>query len=550
MKRPADPVQPDSSPSSSSSNSQSRGTFENVSLFRGYLEPTSGCTDIVRALYTKINSPTDVLPQRYLYTSLNGAELWRDLCTRSNSHIQQVYTDFPLGWGANELTATFSAIARDTFGGNRRAGFIALGAGTGAREAKICDWLCKTCDLQRLEAVLVDVSSELLGVSLNRFAACLPAVRRHFAVLDFEQPQGESQLLQLRGHLGDMPVMFAFLGNTFGNLDQRAFLSLTSRLMRPNDVLLCEVLIVRDEQTRPQGRARPGESTVEDESFNPREDVRAQFIIDPLRALGFNPRVDGLKRRLSFAPGHGVRQTYRYVFNRGDAELAKSLTIQPRPNIRKDTWIDLLHIQGLTDRYCRELFEEEFPAAGVRLVSHPYSLPHGNVLMGYCFASQRPIAQVGETRAAGGMRAASASATGGVDGAPKLVVRRSRREVVADGEILRLTGSYYAFVSVLAEKFTAEQPETKAFVVQGAVVEKLSELLEKQPEWFDERSQKFVQNASTALDADPISHLKSDLKKSLQTERDRVTAARALSAWLPGDKEWNLRLRREEIAFE
>ncbi|MBE2212280.1 MAG: L-histidine N(alpha)-methyltransferase, partial [Opitutaceae bacterium] len=521
---------------------------EDVSLYRGFLEPTSSCTDIVHALQTKINSPTDVLPQKYLYSSLHGAELWRELCTRSSSHINQVYTGFPLGWGSNELTGAFSEIIDLALGQSRTAGFIALGAGTGTREAKICDWLCKTRDLRRLEAVLVDVSSELLGDSLNRFAGCVPAVRRHFAVLDFEQPQGEAQLAHLRDHLGAMPVVFAFLGNTFGNLDQRAFLGLMSRLMRANDVLLCELLIVPEAQTYVPGRTDGSEASLPDPRFNPREDVRSQFIIDPLRTFGFNPRIDGLTRRVAYMPGRGIRQTYRYVFSQADAEQAKSLTIEPRPNIRRDTWIDLLNIQALTDSYCRQLFEEEFPANGVRLVTHPYTTTRGDVLMGYCFASRLALGSP-QRRPAGTATAPIAAEAAGTSQA-RLVIRRSRREVICDGEVLRLTGSYYAFVSVLAEKFTRDQPETKAMVVQGLVAARLKDLLQKQPEWFDERSQKFVQNASTALDADPISHLKSDLKKALAAERERTVAAQALAAWLPGDKEWNLRLLPSEVAFE
>jgi len=541
MKSPASPT--DSIPPSKSTSADAGS--EDVSLFRGFLEPTSSCTDIVHALQTKINSPTDVLPQKYLYSSLHGAELWRELCTRQSSHINQVYTGFPLGWGSNELTASFSEIIDLAFGQSRTAGFIALGAGTGAREARICDWLCKTRDLRRLEAVLVDVSSELLGDSLNRFAGCVPAVRRHFAVLDFEQPQGEAQLAHLRDHLGSMPVVFAFLGNTFGNLDQRAFLGLMSRLMRANDVLLCELLIVPDAHTHAPGRTDGSEATLHDPRFNPREDVRSQFIIDPLRTFGFNPRIDGLTRRVSYMPGRGIRQTYRYVFSQADAEQAKALSIEPKPNIRRDTWIDLLNIQALTDGYCRQLFEEEFPAQGVRLVTHPYATTRGDVLMGYCFASRLALSTPAP-RATPDTAPARASSTGHA----RLVIRRSRREVICDGEVLRLTGSYYAFVSVLAEKFTRDQPETKAIVIQGLVAARLKELLQTQPEWFDERSQKFVQNASTALDADPISHLKSDLKKALASERERTVAAQCLASWLPGDKEWNLRLLPSEVAFE
>jgi len=540
MKRPAVPP-----PHPAVSAPSAPGLSEDFSLFGGFLEPTSGCTDIVKALHTKINSPTDFLPQKYLYSSLNGAELWRDLCLRSNSHIQQVYTGFPLGWGNNDLTQAFTEITQRLLAGHRTAGFIALGAGTGSREAKICDWLCKTHDLDRLETVLVDVSSELLGDSLKVFTACLPAVRRRFAVLDFEQPQGEAQLAHLRNQLGDIPVVFAFLGNTFGNLDQRAFLGLMSRLMRPVDLLLCELLIVPDERTRAEGRGGSEERTVEDPQFNPREDVRSQFIVDPLRAFGFNPRLDGLKRRLTVSPGKGIRQTYRYVFTHADAEQAKALTIEPKPNIRKDTWIDLLNIQALTEGYCQRLFEEVFPRPGVRLATHSYTTTRGNVVMGYCFAA---LGALSSATAKTSRPAAPAARRAGLE--PKLVVRRTKRELVVNGEVLKLAASYYAFVAVLAEKYASDQPETKAVVVQGAVVAKLRELLQTQPEWFDERSQKFVQNASAALDADPLSHLKSDLKKALALEGESAPGAEALSSWLPGDKEWNLRLRRAEIRCE
>ena len=165
--------------------------------------------------------------------------------------------------------------------------------------------------------------------------------------------------------------------------------------------------------------------------------------------------------------------------------------------------------------------------------------------MGYCFAARGALSPAG-TRAT-----RSPFASGRRQGSEaKLIVRRTKREIVAAGESLKLAASYYAFIAVLAEKFPRDLPATKTIVVQGAVVAKLRELLQTQPEWFDERSQKFVQNASSALDADPISHLKSDFKKTLAGEKYSARAAEMLSSWLPSDKEWNLKLPRAEIRFE
>jgi len=45
------------------------------SLYKGFLEADSGCTDVVDELVNAIQSDIAFLPQKYLYASLTGARL-------------------------------------------------------------------------------------------------------------------------------------------------------------------------------------------------------------------------------------------------------------------------------------------------------------------------------------------------------------------------------------------------------------------------------------------------------------------------------------------
>ncbi len=538
--------------------------LESASLFAGYLEPTSGCTDIIRALHSAISSPTGALPQKYLYASLGGAELWKNLCTARDSHIHEVYDAFPLGRGINQFTTKFAELARAAIAQSQNVGFAALGAGTGDREARIVEWLGDTFSV-KVQPLLVDTSSELLGDSLRAFAEHTRHVHPQFAVLDFEQPAGEEQLAALRRRFGNIPTIFAFFGNTFGNLDQRAFLDSMTRVMQPNDLLLCELLIVQDKATRLPGQTDDNERTVEDPSFKPQADKRSQFIVDPLRALGLNPRIDekrtrkidgkeqtrGLAQRLTYTPARGVRKTFRYIFDEVDAAQGRTLSVKNKPSIRDGLWIDLLHIQALTEAFCLEIFREAF--GNVHLVTHAYPTREGPVPMGYCFATQPGVIPRRKVRD----RTAKHISLGQTETSRqveiKLVIKRNRREVIAERETLPLGTSDYAYICALAEKFTADKPDATAPEVLAAFLEKMESLKANHEGWFKGQQTDFITRAKQASKPTQISGIKHELSRKLKqrdTDSEVSKVSEFLLKFLPEEREWNLKLSAEEIKFD
>jgi hypothetical protein len=371
-------------------------------LYEGLLEPDSGCTDVIAELVRAIQSESGFLPQKYLYASLSGGRLWQELCTGIpiNTHIAEVYKRFPLGISGDKLTAEFceqtSKLSFDP--SERQMGVIALGAGTGTREAVISRWLVNELGLSGIEAYLVDVSSELLGESLKEFHRCGDRIHPKFAVLDFESSRGHAQLVHLREILGDIPTVFLLLGNTFGNIDQDTFVNQIADVMRPKDMLLCEFLLATNEETQPSSPDFQGVNTVQDRSFDASKDPRAQFMLNPLRSLGFNPKFKNLQRWIARSPGKWRRDEYRYAFDADERQLAPSLSRLPGFRIGTTSWIGLLKIQAVTESCCESLFNDAF--ASVRLVPHAYDLSSASgrpVLMGYCFATKPKEQTASET---------------------------------------------------------------------------------------------------------------------------------------------------------
>lgn len=516
-------------------------------LYEGVLAPDSSCADVVNELVSAIESSTGLLPQKYLYASLTGARLWHDLCA-GKSHIADVYKRFPLGGSRDPLTNEFNTQARSiltkTHPIPERMGLIALGVGTGTREAKISDQLLKELPLKGLDAYLVDVSRELLGESLKSFRALDDRVKSKFAILDFESPNGQAELLELRAKFGSQPTVFLLLGNTFGNIDQDTFVAKIANLMRPNDLLLCEVLLATETETQALG-TQHGEMRTECETFDARNDPRAQFMLDPLRSLGFNPKFENLKRWVASTPGKWKRDEYRYCFDPEERQLARKLSLFHQSinplTLASTSWIGLLNIQAVTSTYCKDLFKTAF--SNVKLVQHSYTLTSTSVCMGYCFASQpMSSASTKETGSAPQRRQDSAAK------AKRLIINQARREVTAESETLTLTISHFSLLLLWCTKYHAAAPEPNGMTVQLELKSKLNELLLDPQKKFEQKTNGMLQRLEK--NEAVICNVKSDFKRRLRMEKKAKKAASFLLKNLPPNKMWNLLLNPSDISIE
>lgn len=361
-------------------------------LQRGFLEPQkSSCNDILDALRRAIHSKSEPLPQKYLYSSLNGSKLWSQMCS-GETLISGVYRQFPFVQRNHPAARTFKRFASrmlkptsETV--HTEAGMIVLGAGTGTREAIFSNLLMDQFSLNSLRVMLVDLSSALLAESLLNFRGCRPGVITQFAVLDFDDPQNVSVLR--RDSIGELPCIFVFLGNTLCNIEERAFLAEVRSTMKEGDLLLCEVLLADDAETREEAK----------HEYHPTQDFRAQFVVDPIRAIGLDPKIKKLQRPAQLIPGERVSRTYRYVFDAEEAAVAAHLSLAESLGISKGSWIDLLKIDSLTPKFCRTLFGDFFDR--VQVVQHQYPAGHSTIQMGYCFAAApKPAVAPASARAA------------------------------------------------------------------------------------------------------------------------------------------------------
>ncbi len=483
-------------------------------LFSGFLEPTWGCIDVVEKLSAAIESNKLVLPQKYLYASLNGARLWKELCD-GHSPIAEVYRQFPLNRSDVPLTKAFLEQAKKLIDGraDKKLGVVALGAGTGQRESQICGWLADKLELERLFAVVLDVSSELLGVSLQRFNHLPNNIRPLFAVLDFESSAGLGHLQSLRNTWGEHPALFLLLGNTLGNLDEVTFLKRMAEVMRPDDLLLCEMLLTT--------------VTEKEGNYEPTKDDRAKFIIDPLRALGINPKVTNLKCDVTGESGTRLRSEFRYHFDTD--EVALPLTVEPRPQFSEDSWIGLLEIQALTPAYCKRAFEKVFER--VELIQHPYPVSERKILMGYCFA------------AAPRTKIRVVSKKGGVGGAPDsndtVALDPEKHSIGYRGDECVLFPTHYALLEVLK----AGTLSTKALEAQDKVIALIEAYLVgvKKPDGKVLGTLKSLKTAQSKKDTDAMSKLKRGVKTGLATKaKSHISASELLKIW-PDDEQWCFR---------
>ncbi len=490
------------------------------SLFHGYLESTDGCIDIVKHLCDAIHSSRGFLPQKYLYTSLTGANLWKNL-SEGDSHIAEVYRNFPLPDQHNdndlaqELNRRIDQMIK--FSPNNALGLIALGAGTGAKELKVCQQLINHRQISRLDTLVTDLSSDLVSIALRKFKKVLSnnKVSHQYAIMDIESDSGLAHLRELRASVSNQPFIFLLLGNTLGVIDEEQFLTRMSSVMLPHDLMLCEVSLAEEIDT--------DGSRKEETKYKPDTDLdRAQFISDPLRSLGINPQISNLKQVIEREQGKWVRHEFYYRFDANEERL--NLSVIPSPTIRQDSRVGLTELKRMTRTHTLNVFDKAF--SNVNITEHEYdavSPGATKIRMAYVFASS----------------------TG-----HKIRIQFYENDLTSlaieiDGLRCKLSPSHFAFIRFMGEGSTrANSTAARDFVISwlegfhtsgGVIPENQKTLLNRMKAAKDKTNK-----AEKPFEA--ISNLKSQARKSLENKKglEKSVAQKLLAIW-PVEENWKLR---------
>ncbi|MEQ1748954.1 MAG: hypothetical protein ABL974_06000 [Prosthecobacter sp.] len=442
--------------------------------------------------------------------------------SEEDSHIAEVYRNFPMPSEHSKLALEFKRHADrlPELSSTHSVGVIALGAGTGSRELKVCQQLLANQQLEHLDILVTDMSSELVVVALKAFKKVLSNKRatHQFAVLDIESDTGIEHLRTLRTQgekFGHQPFVFLLLGNTLGVIDEKQFLARMSTVMLPQDIILCEVSLASDKDTENPGTQK--------EDYKPEDDrERAQFICDPLRALGINPKISNLKQESVREQRRWVRHEFYYQFDASEAQM--DLSITPKIKIVKDSRVGLTELKRMTKTHALEVFEEVF--SEVRITEHEYdavSPGAAKVRMAYVFASNP-------------------------GSSPRIKFHDSDLKNLCfemGGVKCKLHPTHYAFVRFLESDYTTASSE----MARSFVIDWLQKFAERGGD-LGEGGKSFLARMIAARDrTDPdekpfeaISNLKSQAHTALENIKGegQPAALKLLAIW-PGNRDWKLK---------
>jgi|GEM_PF-6074162 len=227
-----------------------------------------------------------IMDQKHLYASPYAAQLWIDLTTHNRmSPLKIVYDRYPFDNDIGRMPPVAFNVRKSmqkwisqlkTGAGPLELNVIVLGGGDGIRELKTCKWLHKECDVAAINALLVDISPDLLAVAAEHFkSAQLTGANTSFAIIDIEQrPEAIREVRQRMMPTG--PGLFVFLGPTLCNVTGASVLEdLQKHGMESGDVMFCEVLLCDTPTAQLASLAS--------------SDARFDFITSPLLTLGIVP---------------------------------------------------------------------------------------------------------------------------------------------------------------------------------------------------------------------------------------------------------------------
>lgn len=307
-----------------------------------------------------------VIDQKHLYASPYAANLWIELTTRiSSSPLKIVYDLYPFDNDNSRAPQTASSAKKSiekwvsvlkSGVAPAKLNVIVLGGGDGIRELKTCKWIAKECNIASINALLVDISPDLLSVAAELFKRSTVIVANtSFAIIDIEQrPEAIREVRKRMMPPG--PGLFIFLGPTLCNVTGASFLEeLYNRGMESGDLILCEVLLCDDSEPV--------------EAKNVGNDPRFKFITNPLLTLGIIPKASCFFDEITVHDG-GESKNHVWFYEE-----------------KKGSRYNLAIVKAMHQAYCRKSFEN----AGFEvldIVEHEYKIQEKKLKFGYVIAKK------------------------------------------------------------------------------------------------------------------------------------------------------------------
>lgn len=331
----------------------------------GLLDTSLETTKIINAVNASLDG-TSTFPQKYLYSTLLGAELWRQLTVSYNSRIRKTYDKFPFQNSAdtelNKYKEQFLKNLKDlnkSISTNTSLNYVILGCGTGKREAEFVKWLDQHYKVKNSSVILIDIASELINMSIESFHNA-GIHNLQYAIMDIEVETSTKLNWIKEFYLSQEATnIFMFLGNTLANLDGYSFLNNLKNSMDENDILLTEFLSKKVEYQKINGInttriIRP--STLRNKTYN---GEKFDFITNVLKVVGepiyknslyLNSSIDGDEQN-----GFRIDQKFTY---------------KTKTNKR----IDLLGISIYDDVSSENLFKSVFESGNYKSMTIEYDI--------------------------------------------------------------------------------------------------------------------------------------------------------------------------------
>ena len=315
-----------------------------------------------------------VIDQKHLYASPYAAKLWIELTTHDKSSpLKIVYDQYPFNNDIKLLDEVKVIVKRaqkiisEWVNESNESGIvdvvlnvIVLGGGNGVRELKTCNWIAKACGVASINALLVDISPELLAVAADLFKhSPVTKTNTSIAIIDIEQhPEA---IREVRKHMMPQgPGLFIFLGPTLCNVAEASFLEeLHNQGMESGDLIFCEVLLCDD--------SKPVEAKEEKKSAD--GDPRFKFITNPLITLGIIPETARFSKITVDDGKESINQIWRYEEKEG-------------------VYYNLAIVKAMRKAYCMKSFKN----AGFEvldIVEHEYEIQEKKLKFGYVIAKAR-----------------------------------------------------------------------------------------------------------------------------------------------------------------
>jgi hypothetical protein len=295
-----------------------RGTPTEVSIVDGHLDVEVGEPGIGKAIEEALLHDR-LIPQKLLYATPVGALLWHTLSTKNETRVRKLFDTFR--FDVPDTPCVKKVIQQvSQWHHADPLSVIALGCGSGRREATFALTVAEACPHRKCRVLMVDVSKTLLAKAAVNFDRTFSGRNRplglEFALADFEHPTTLSTIMQT--WCLDKPVVVLFLGNTLGNIDFRAFMATLGAAMKPADLLVAEVVVASDWEilaTKKTGWQNP----------SPQTDERFEFVCGPVRTLGITPELRNYRFKVEVGE-YSITRTYAYSLSdtdvRGVAAIA------------------------------------------------------------------------------------------------------------------------------------------------------------------------------------------------------------------------------------